>query len=222
MAGSHPLSGATELWEAVIDDMEATAAEYEADGWETVTCHPGDVVPLPTRTALLNGVDVDRVGLDVLVPGNEFETLTVAVEDETFAEYDAFRAENGPVVFLVIAMKGESVVVLFPVYYDTQQAEIMLKRVAERGELRTYLRPLDDSERVVFSQSEPERLLPTDFDPTDVDEAAVLDAEGGDESRFPLTGSELQDAAEANVETDDQPSDGATTNDTEAADDETE
>jgi hypothetical protein len=47
--------------------------------------------------------------------------------------------------------------------------------------MRTYLRPLDDSERVVFSQANPDNLLPEGFDPESVDEAAILsDAAGGD------------------------------------------
>lgn len=206
MAGTHPLAGATDRWEAVIEDLEATAAEYEAEGWETITCHPGDVTPLPTTTALLNGVDVDRLGLDVVLPGDEFEAVAAAVADATFDEYDAYRAETDSLVFLVIAMKSAETVVLFPVYYDPEQAGIVLKRVAERGELRTYLRPLDDAERVVFSQAEPERLLPADFDPDEVDEEALLADAGSDQSRYPLAADDLE--AELNDRTDGDETDG--------------
>ncbi|MFC6725160.1 hypothetical protein ACFQE1_12435 [Halobium palmae] len=43
----HPLSGALDAWERVVDDMEATAAEYREEGWETLELHPGDVTPIP-------------------------------------------------------------------------------------------------------------------------------------------------------------------------------
>lgn len=204
MAGTHPLAGATDLWEDVIDDLEATAREYEADGWETVVCHPGDVTPLPTTTALVNGVDVDRIGLDLLVPGNEYEQLAEAVEGVSFDEYDAFRAESGSLVFLVVVMKGDDgTAVCFPIYYDADDAEIMLKRAYEGGQLRTYLRPLDDSERVVFAHGDPERLAPTDFDPEEVDEESLLAAEGSDQSRYPLGGDDLEQL-EAEIEVGDE------------------
>jgi len=183
MSESHPLGGARDAWEAVIDDMEATAAEYRDAGFETLELHPGDVTVLPTPAAAAGNVEVDRLGLDVLLPGNEFEPLQAAVADHEFDEYDAFRATEGDIVFLVVAMKSVdgSFAVLFPLYYETTEARLMLARVADRGEMRTYLRPLDDSERVVFSQANPDNLLPEGFDPESVDEAAILsDASGGD------------------------------------------
>lgn len=162
MAGSHPLSGVQDRWEAVVEDMEATADEYREAGWEALELHPGDVTALPTASA---AVEADRTGLDVLLPGDEFRGLEELVENATFDEYDAYRGEEGDVVFLVVAMKApaEGLVVVFPVYYALREAGEMLERVAARGEMRTYLRPLDDSRRVVFSQREPDNLLPADY-----------------------------------------------------------
>lgn len=196
MAGTHPLAGSTGLWEDVIEDLEATAAEYAEDGWETVVCHPGDVTPLPTASAVVNDVAVDRLGLDLLLPGNEFEAVTDAVEGVSFEEYDAYRGESGSVVFAVIVMKGDDdTAVCFPIYYDADDARVMLKRASEAGELRTYLRPLDDSQRVVFSHADPERLFPEGFDPTAVDEQRLIAAEGGD-SQHPLTEQDLDQLRE--------------------------
>lgn len=163
MAGSHPLAGVEGFWDDVMADMEATAAEYRDAGWDVLELHPGDVTPLPTASA---DAEADRVGLDVLLPGDEFTAVEGRVGGATFDEYDAYRAEEGGVVFLVLAMKaaeaGEAVV--FPLYYARSEAETMLRRVAERGEMRTFLRPLDDARRVVFSQREPGSLLPATFD----------------------------------------------------------
>lgn len=164
MAGSHPLLGLEDAWEDVIADMEATAEEYREAGWETLECHPGDVTPLPNREST---AEPDRLGLDVLLPGDEFRELEDLVADGEFSQYDAYRAAESDTVFLVIAMKAPDagVAVLFPLYYSITQALPMLRGVAERAEMRTYLRPLDDSRRVVFSQEEPERLLPEGFEP---------------------------------------------------------
>ncbi|WP_435145503.1 DUF7529 family protein [Halobaculum sp. P14] len=180
MAGSHPLAGVEDFWQDVMDDMEATAEEYRDAGWDVLALHPGDVTALPTASAQATP---DRVGLDVLLPGDEFEELEglVAETDAEFDEYDAYRAETDDVVFLVVAMKSESAgaAVVFPLYYAVSEAAPMLKQVARIGELRTYLRPLDDSSRVLFTQQEPSNLLPEEFT-ADADDGGESDADGGD------------------------------------------
>lgn len=205
MAGRHPLTGVTEFWEEVIDDMEATAAEYRDAGWETLELHPGDVTALPTAATAASEVEVDRTGLDVLLPGDEFDALQSGVEGHEFDEYDAYRASEDEVVFLVVAMKSTDgeLAVLFPLYYAVSEAKVMLSRTAEGGEMRTFLRPLDDSDRVVFSQEEPDNLLPDGFDPQSVDESEV----GQDlppELDDPLSGDFEDDGEmEVEIETDD-------------------
>ncbi len=160
--------------------MEATAAEYRDAGWEALELHPGDVTALPTASAR---VESDRMGLDVLLPGDEFRELEELVEDAAFDEYDAYRGEEADVVFLVVAMKApdEGLVVVFPLYYARREANEMLKRVAARGEMRTFLRPLDDSQRVVFSQEEPDNLLPGGFDDEEREETGGDDGPSADE-----------------------------------------
>ncbi|QZX98217.1 DUF7529 family protein [Halobaculum rubrum] len=174
MAGSHPLAGYTEFWDDVMADMEATAEEYREAGWNVLELHPGDVTPLPNVSTDGTGIEVDRTGFDVLLPGDEFAAAQELVEglevtDETsaaFDEYDAYRARQSDVVFLVVVMKAETAgeAVAFPLYYAEEQAEPMLERADAAGELRAYLRPLDDSERVVFSLSDPETLFPENRD----------------------------------------------------------
>ena len=57
-------------WSAVIEDMEATAAEYRERGWTALELHPGDSVL----------VDSDRrTGLDVVLPGPEFESFVMGM-----------------------------------------------------------------------------------------------------------------------------------------------
>ncbi|WP_435061995.1 DUF7529 family protein [Halobaculum sp. EA56] len=194
MAGSHPLAGYTEFWDDVMADMEATAEEYREAGWEVTELHPGDVTPLPNVGTVGAGVEVDRLGFDVLLPGDEFETVRALVEESeaAFDGYDAYRAQESDVVFLVVAMKAESAgrAVVFPLYYAEGQADPMLEGAAEAGELRTYLRPLDDSERVVFTQRDPDALFPEGWDAEGGD--GVDDADPGDDA----TGSDGDDAAE--------------------------
>lgn len=158
----HPLAGVTDFWDAVADDVEATAAEYREAGWETYELHPGDVTALPVSTA----PEQKRTGLDVLVPGDEFEQVEALVEEGSFDSYEVFRAMQGGVVFLVVVMKDEAAgrAVVFPLYYRLDHAREMLARVAECDEMRTWIRPLSDERRVVFVQESPDGLLPPEDD----------------------------------------------------------
>lgn len=175
MDSGHPLSGVTDLWDDTIADMEATAEEFREEGWETVELHPGAVTPLPAGETEDGYVD-PRIGLDVLVPGEEFEAVKDAVggiEDDDgeaptaetgteYDEYEVFRAQAGEVVFLVVVMKSQETgqAVLIPLYYDAMDAEETLRLVGERDEMQLFVRPLDDSERVLFTQQDPDALFP--------------------------------------------------------------
>lgn len=161
MDPGHPLQGMTDLWEDTVDDMEATAAELREAGWETVELHPGAVTPLP-RLETDDGYEDDRTGFDVLVPGNEFEAVQEAVEGAEFDEYEAYNAQANGVVFAVVVMKADDAerAVLIPIYYRVEDAEETVRRIEAAGESRLYVRPLDDSERVLFTQQQPAALLP--------------------------------------------------------------
>jgi hypothetical protein len=161
----HPLAGAVDRWEAVLDDMEATAADYRDEGWTVVELHPGDVTPLPPAMGG-EALDDDRVGLDVLVPDNEFETVEREAEDATFDSYDAYRAQAGSVVFAVVAVEATAseLAVLVPLYYRAADAKEMARRALDRGRLDLFVRPLADDRRVVFSQEQPELILPGSTD----------------------------------------------------------
>ncbi|NHN60977.1 hypothetical protein G9466_18085 [Halorussus sp. JP-T4] len=161
MPGTH--LRAAEYWDDIIGDMEATAAEYEAEGWETLQLHPGDV------TALAPTENDDRFGLDVLVPDDEFAELETLVEGEVgFDSYEAFRATADSLVLLVVAMEDPDaeVAVLYPAYYDTQDAQGMLQEAEHAGEMRTYVRTLSE-EQIEFTHDEPANFAPTEDDEGD-------------------------------------------------------
>ncbi|WP_101294028.1 DUF7529 family protein [Halegenticoccus soli] len=156
----HPLSGALEIWEGVVEDAAATAAALREEGWEALELHPGDVTPLPPPTATDGGDG--EFGLDVLVPGDEFDAVASFVGETSFDEYEVYRAREGGVVFLLLVMKAAASkrAVLVPLYYAVHDARPMLDRAREEGRMRTVVRPLSDDRRVVFTQEEPARLFP--------------------------------------------------------------
>jgi hypothetical protein len=166
---------AAEFWDDIVGDMEATAGEYETESWETLQLHPGDVTALvpdggPTseadRSSSAEGGesdgDRDRFGLDVLVPDDEFADLGSLLEGGvSFDSYEVFRATAEGLVLFVVAMEDPDaeVAVLYPAYYDVEDAQPMLAAAEKTGEMRTYVRTLTN-EQVEFTHEEPENFAP--------------------------------------------------------------
>jgi hypothetical protein len=139
-------------WSAVIEDMDATAAEYRERGWTTLELHPGDSVL----------VDSDRrTGLDVVLPGPEFEELESLVDDRRFRDVEVFRAEGDELVYLlVVELAPESETAVFvPAYYDPSQSAETIESVRETGAIRLFCRRLND-DTVQFVHDDPTPFLP--------------------------------------------------------------
>jgi hypothetical protein len=148
MSEHNPFDRVVEPWEAVIEDMEATAAEYREAGWEVLELHPGDVTVL----------DGDRYGLDVLVPGNEYERLTDLAATGTFDSYEVYRADESGIAFVLAVLEdpaGEQAVCC-PAYYETSEADGMARRADAEGRMYTHIRPLANDEAVTFAYEDPD------------------------------------------------------------------
>lgn len=137
-------------WEDLIDDTEATAAEYEAAGYETLAVHPGDVVAL-----------VDDVVVDVLAPGDEYERLIELTERTSVDEFDVYTAEEGGVSFALVAAldHDESVAVCVPTWLELPEADELSVAASEAGQVHLHVRPLSDDSRVEYTLEEPDLLL---------------------------------------------------------------
>jgi hypothetical protein len=134
-----------EHWESLLADAAATAGELRERGWEVLELHPGDVT-----------VDADRVGLDVLVPDNEFEQLETVVAETDLDEHDVYRTVDGAVFLLVVARDDDRKrAVCCPAYYNPAAAVELQRRAREAGHLRLHLRVLS-GETVTLTVEGPE------------------------------------------------------------------
>lgn len=153
-----PVDRVLDHWDDVIADMEATAAQYRDDGWDVAEVHPGDVA-VATEGEYLN-----RWGLDVLVPDNEFPEIERRVVEENgdFDSCEVFRASAGGMVFVVVAMldEGRRDAIVFPVYYDPTEAEEVFERAHQEGEMHVHLRTLSEDPVVTFTQDDPSLFAP--------------------------------------------------------------
>jgi hypothetical protein len=153
---ANPFADVVGRWDDVLADMAATAAEYREDGWTVHECHPGDVAAL----------DGDDPALDVVLPGDEFETVRrVAVEEgRAFEDCEVFRALDGSLVFLVVVERDATTetAVVYPAYYDAAAEEEFVQEARDVATLPTHLRGLDPEDRVTFTHDDPSLFLPVD------------------------------------------------------------
>ncbi|MFB6252694.1 MAG: hypothetical protein ABEI27_13610 [Halobellus sp.] len=133
--------------------MSAEAATYEADDWETLELHPGDVIA--------RDGGVEDLGLDVLLPDKEFAALELALSDGVDS-YKLLRSTPGEYVaaLLVVEATGRKCAVFVPVYYSRtdEAATELLQAALEAGELTLILRTLTD-DRVELTLNRPELLV---------------------------------------------------------------
>jgi hypothetical protein len=144
-------------WEAVVEDMQATAEEYRADGWEVVELYPGDVTAMSGEAET-----VDEYGLDVVVPGEDARRVRrlVTAADAGFDSTSVFSAVAEGIVFLVVAVEDpdRGIVVLAPAYYDTDDptTQDMLEAAVRNGEMLTHVRDLAGDAVSTFVHDDPE------------------------------------------------------------------
>lgn len=154
-----PTQSLRDHWAEVEADAEATADELAADGWTTVTLHPGDV------TTHLGGND-RPAGLAVMVADNEFEAVTAQLEaGATFDHSAVFRQAAGGVAFLVFVMRDPDleIAVLVPAFYPQRGEAAMAIADATRdaGGVHVHVRPLGRDRVVTFTIDDPSLVFPS-------------------------------------------------------------
>lgn len=139
-------------WSDLTADLEATAEEFSAAGYDVVTVHPGDVTTVP-----------DELTLNVLVPDNEFEQVETLAADATIDEFVVYTAAEGSVMFAVVVGRDPetAAAVCWPIYIATTNAdaESLRERALAAGRLEFRLRPLANDTEVRFAMTDPSLLF---------------------------------------------------------------
>ncbi|WP_247729130.1 DUF7529 family protein [Halovivax limisalsi] len=142
----------TDGWQSVLADMSATADSYRDRGWSALELHPGDAVLVDTD---------DRTGLDVLLPGDEYEELEGLVDENSFGDVEVFAAESGGVIYLLIVERDpvSETAVFVPAYYERSDPRGTLETIRTNGRLRVFCRRLNN-DYVVFEHTDLGPFLP--------------------------------------------------------------
>lgn len=167
-------------FEAVMDDLFATAEEYEEMGWDTVTVRPGDV-SLITAEDLGDHTPV----FAVTCPQSAWEPIDDLFESGVaFDRAEVFRAAIDEAVFIVVVLEAEAeeTAILYPLYYSLLEWGPAYGQ-GEDAKVYTRLRHIDGRFHQVEHQ-DPELFAPpedigpdveTDEDAAEPDEAAIPD-----------------------------------------------
>lgn len=147
------------VWDDMLADLAATAEGYREDGWETLELHPGDVT-------VLSGKYGDRVGLDVLIPDDEYCALETWFDAGFDVDgYEVYRSVVEGTVFLLVAVRDadDRRAVLFPAYYAPGDGDVreLFARAGRDGELHSYLRRLS-GDYVELRHDDPDLFAPPD------------------------------------------------------------
>lgn len=148
-------------WSATLDDMEALAAEYEDEGWDTVTIPSGTTAPEPPDS----GVE-GRFGLVYVIPGNYVDPFEEAFEAGEFPSYDVFRNESSGQVFLVtVLVDPDSETALFIAGgFERRHSRSLMSAARDEGAMYTHVQTLDETQLGSFRHDDPEKFFPaTDF-----------------------------------------------------------
>jgi len=148
MDARDPSPAVEARWRELLEDAETVAAEYAADGHETLVVRPGEVAP----------VTGDPYGLDVVAPGEEFDRLEALVERATFDTSHVYRTEAESTRFLVVAVEGTTdggdVAVVVPAFLADGSTELA-ERATDEDVMYTHVRPPSDDSRVTFTHDDP-------------------------------------------------------------------
>jgi hypothetical protein len=154
--------GLKEAWAATLEDMDALAEEYEAEGWATVTIPAGH-----TATEAPESGDDERYGLVYVIPDNYAEEFTDALDAGEFPQYDVFRNESHGQVFLVtvLADPDSARAVFVAGGFERRGSRPLMSVAHETGTMYTHLQTLDGTQLGSFEHDDPEKFFPaTDFD----------------------------------------------------------
>jgi hypothetical protein len=161
-----------EAWGATLEEMDALADEFEADGWRTLRIAAGDCGPFgPSAGAESedgdgdeneNGDGGEAFGLAYVVPSDDAEEVSELFERASFPEYEVYRAENDGLMYTVTALFAPDIetAVFVAGAWELRNALGCATAAAETGLMYTRLQKLDGTVVGVVEHEEPEKFFP--------------------------------------------------------------
>lgn len=148
-------------WEETIEEMNASADEYAADGWETHAVAALNTAAVSRDEAAAARADIGW-GLVHTIPDNFVDGFADAVDRGAFPEYDVFRRlVDGRVFHLLVLRDPDERLALFVAgNYPLQGAEGCIAAAKDEEGLQSWLRGTDGTVAGTFRHAEPSKFFP--------------------------------------------------------------
>ncbi|MDS0473585.1 hypothetical protein [Natrinema sp. 1APR25-10V2] len=146
------------LWDELREDARAIAEEYREDDWDAVVLEPDGVSPVESD---------ERIGLDVRVSREEYETVADLIEegDVTITAADVYYrplADEGSDRRVALAVERDEdseTAVFVPLSYDISDARSVFETALVEEELLIHVAADPADGWVSFSHDDPSLFL---------------------------------------------------------------
>ena len=152
-----PAVTTNDRWLQLLAEMETIAAEYEEDGWETLSIAAGDAAAVGPE----NG-HVDGHGYVYVVPGDDAAAFEELFVPAGFPRTEVYRATTATHLFLATAFldpSSETAIVLAGVL-DRDGLADCERAARETGVMYSHLRKVDGTHLGSFEHDEPTLFFP--------------------------------------------------------------
>lgn len=148
-----------DAWSRTLQEMESTASDLEADGWETVAIPVGHAAPETPDIG-----EESRFGFVHVIPGNYEPAFQEVFEAAGFERYDVFHREIGGKVFFLLQLLDAPSrnAILLAAQYDKQHGQSLQSVAEDEGVVYTHVQKIDATHLGSFRHDEPSKFFPED------------------------------------------------------------
>lgn len=164
-----------DAWQHTLDDMQAMADDLDGEGWNVLAIAVDHTAPNPPDAG-----DSDRWGFVHVIPGNDAEAFSEAVEAGEFPRYRVFQQSASGRVFMVTQLLDPDTdrAILIAGTYEIRNAAGLVRTARREGEMYTHVQTLDKTPLGVFHHDEYEQFFPN---PERYERYTPSETEGSDE-----------------------------------------
>lgn len=148
-----------EGWVRLLDEMDAMAAEFDDDGWETLSIPAGDAAAVGPEEA-----HTDHHGYSYVVPGDAADRFASLFAPDGFPRTEVYRATTASHLFLltVVLDPATETAILVAGALDRGDLDACRDHANESGRMYTHLFRVDGTHLGSFEHADPEPFFPAE------------------------------------------------------------
>lgn len=146
-----------EGWVQLLDEMEAMAADLEAEGWETLSMAAGDAAAVGPDDG-----HTDQHGYSYVVPGDDADRFEELFEPDGFPRTEVYRATTETHLFVLTVFLDPATEVAILVAGVLERETLVVCRRHAQETMYSHLLRLDGTHLGSFEHDDPEPFFPDD------------------------------------------------------------